>query len=88
MTPIGEYCRIWDPEQHELPELGQLRELDAQLFANGRPHVWDALGLETLAMAFIQPMGPLSGAEPLLELLRRVREGLEKLLKVSVPRMK
>ena len=81
MTPIGEYCRIWNPEQHELPELASLRELDARLFAEGKPHVWDVLHLEPLAMPFAQPPGGAPSAAPLLELLRRMRESLEALLK-------
>ncbi|WP_163997975.1 NAD(P)-binding protein [Pyxidicoccus caerfyrddinensis] len=85
MTPIGEYCRIWDPEQHELPELAPLRELDAKLFAEGRPHVWDVLNLEALARPFAPSLGTPGGAEPLLELLRKVREGLETLLKARAP---
>ena len=88
MTPIGEYCRIWDPEQHELPELAPLRELDAKLFAMGQPHVWDVLRLESLAMPFIPSLGATGGAEPLLELLRKVREGLEAMLKGAAPGMK
>ncbi|QSQ23446.1 NAD(P)-binding protein [Pyxidicoccus parkwayensis] len=80
MTPIGEYCHIWDPEQNELAELAPLRELDAKLYAMNMPHVWDVLRLEPLAMPFIPSPGTPGGMEPLLELLRKVREGLEKLL--------
>jgi len=79
MTPLGEYCRIWDPEQHELPELASLRALDAKLFAAKMPHVWDVLHLEPLAMPLIQPLDPQRGAESLLELLRGLRERLETL---------
>ncbi|WP_163997974.1 NAD(P)-binding protein [Pyxidicoccus caerfyrddinensis] len=77
MTPIGEYCRIWDPEQHELPELGSLRELDAKLFASGLPHVWDVLHLEPLVMPLVPSLASSSGAEALKSFLSRVRESLE-----------
>jgi hypothetical protein len=77
MTPLGEYCRIWDPERHELPELAALRELDAKLLAARMPHVWDVLHLEPLAMPLIQPLDPRGGAGALLELLRGLRERLE-----------
>jgi len=80
MTPIGEYCRIWDPEKHELPELAWLRALDAKLFAAGLPHVWDVLELEPLVLPLLPPLGSPGGAEPLLELLRDVRKRLETLL--------
>ncbi|MFP2929920.1 NAD(P)-binding protein [Pyxidicoccus sp. 3LG] len=88
MTPLGEYCRVWDPEKHELPELGPLRELDAKLFAAGKPHVWDMLHLEPLALPLLQHLDPPRGAESLLELLRQVRSGLEALLKAAAPGMK
>jgi hypothetical protein len=81
MTPIGEYCRIWDPEQSELAELGLLRELDAKLFSMKMPHVWDVLRLEPLALPLLPQPGKPGGLEPLLELLRKLRAGLETLLK-------
>ncbi|MFP2925176.1 NAD(P)-binding protein [Pyxidicoccus sp. 3LG] len=74
MTPIGEYCRIWDPERHELPELAPIRELDAKLFAAGLPHLWDVLRLEPLARPLIPSLDPQGGAKALLELLRTLRE--------------
>jgi hypothetical protein len=77
MTPIGEYCRIWDPEKHELPELASLRELDARLFASGLPHVWDVLELEPLVLPLLPALDSPGGAEPLRELLRDVRERME-----------
>ncbi|WP_205525452.1 NAD(P)-binding protein [Pyxidicoccus trucidator] len=80
LTPIGEYCRIWDPEKHELPELAPLRELDAKLFALGLPHVWDLLHLEPLALPLLAPLDASGdGAEALSSFLARVREALEPL---------
>ncbi|QSQ22431.1 NAD(P)-binding protein [Pyxidicoccus parkwayensis] len=76
MTPIGEYCRIWDPEKHELLELAPLRELDAKLFAAGLPHVWDVLQLEPLLPPLLSPLDPVRGAEALKSFLGRVRESM------------
>ncbi|MFP2929922.1 NAD(P)-binding protein, partial [Pyxidicoccus sp. 3LG] len=77
MTPIGEYCRIWDPEKHELPELVPLRELDAKLFAAGLPHVWDVLHLEPLALPLLSALGTAPGAEALRSFLDKVRAFLK-----------
>jgi len=74
MTPIGEYCRIWNPEEHELAELVPIRELDAKLFAAGLPHLWDLLHLEPLVTALIPPHDPMGGTKALLEFLRTLRE--------------
>ena len=82
MTPLGEYCRIWDPEKHELPELASLRELDAKLFAAGLPHVWDMLGLEPLALPLMSQLESTGGLEALRSLLNSVRTSLEQLLGV------
>ncbi|MFP2929921.1 NAD(P)-binding protein [Pyxidicoccus sp. 3LG] len=79
MTPIGEYCRIWDPEKHELAELAPLRELDSQLFAAGLPHVWDVLRLEPMLLPLLPPNDPLRGIESLKSFLGSVRESLRKL---------
>jgi hypothetical protein len=83
MTPIGEYCRIWDPEKHELPELSSIRNLDAQLFAAGLPHIWDLLHLEPMALPLLSPLDPLNSAEALKAFLTRVRESLDALPKPS-----
>jgi hypothetical protein len=77
MTPIGEYCRIWDPEKHELPELAALRELDAKLFAQGLPHVWDVLELEPQLLPLLPPLDAPGDAGPLREFLRDVCKRLE-----------
>jgi hypothetical protein len=77
MTPLGEYCRIWDPEKHELPELASLRELDAKLFAAGLPHLWDLLHLEPLALPLLSaPAAQEGGAEALKSFLGRVHASL------------
>jgi hypothetical protein len=88
MTPIGEYCRIWDPEKHELAELVPLRELDAKLFAAGLPHVWDVLHLEPLVLPLLSPLDPLRGLESLKSFLGTVRERAEALLKGTIPGVK
>jgi hypothetical protein len=45
-TPHGDYCRIWDPEVNELPDLMFLRQQDALNFEHRLPHLWDMLGVE------------------------------------------
>jgi len=45
-SPLGDYCRIWNPEENELPSAQPGRDLDAERFARGLPHLWDALGIE------------------------------------------
>jgi hypothetical protein len=72
MTPVGEYCRIWNPERYELPELASLRALDAKLFAQGLPHVWDVLELEPQVLPLLPPLDDPGGAGPLREFLRDV----------------
>jgi hypothetical protein len=64
-TPLGDYCRIWNPEMNELPDIQVLREADAYSFSNGLPHPWDLLGVEYLPSLLSQlnpgqpyPMGP------------------------------
>ncbi|QSQ23443.1 NAD(P)-binding protein [Pyxidicoccus parkwayensis] len=85
MTPIGEYCRIWDPEKYELPELMPLRELDAKLYASGLPHVWDVLRLEPVALPLLASLPPSGGDEALKAFLQQVRELLGALLKPLQP---
>ncbi len=45
-SPAGDYCRIWNPEQNELPSLQAERNADALRFALGQPHIYDTLGVE------------------------------------------
>jgi hypothetical protein len=40
---IGDFCKIWDPEQYELPDLDLLKELDEALLHKGLPHLLDIL---------------------------------------------
>ncbi len=47
-TPFGDYCRIWNPERNELPDLELLQRQDERNFLAGRPHPWDLLGFELL----------------------------------------
>ena len=44
----GDYCKIWDPERHELEELEFLRRVDDMLFEAGKPHMFDILGVDEL----------------------------------------
>jgi hypothetical protein len=45
-SPIGDYCRIWNPEENELPSMQQDRDYDALRFSLGLPHIYDSLGVE------------------------------------------
>lgn len=45
----GDYCEIWDIEQHELEELAFFKRVDAMLFRAGKPHMADILQLDRLA---------------------------------------
>lgn len=47
-TPLGDYCRIWNPERNELPDLELLQGQDEQRFLKGQPHPWELLGVEWL----------------------------------------
>jgi OmpA family len=47
--PIGDYCRIWDPEKNELDWAIPLRILDEDLFAKGLPHLLDPAWAAVLA---------------------------------------
>ncbi|RKG77974.1 phytoene dehydrogenase [Corallococcus exercitus] len=59
-TPLGDYCRIWDPEANELPDVMLLREWDAINCNHGLPHPWDLLGVEVLPSM----LSHLSAASP------------------------
>ncbi|RKG54196.1 phytoene dehydrogenase [Corallococcus sp. AB011P] len=59
-TPMGDYCRIWDPEANELPDVMLLRQQDAVNFKMGLPHPWDLLGIEVLPSM----LSHLSAASP------------------------
>ena len=41
----GEYCTIWNPEDHEPVPFERMKSLDERLVACGLPHVFQALGL-------------------------------------------
>ena len=47
--PIGDYCRIWDPEKNELDWAIPLRILDEDLLRQGLPHLLDPAWAAVLA---------------------------------------
>lgn len=63
-TPQGDYCRIWNPEANELPDLMLLRQQDAENFKWELPHPWDLLGVEVLPsiLSHLSALG--AGAPP------------------------
>lgn len=68
-TPLGDYCRIWNPERNELPDLELLQRQDEQNFRRGQPHPWELLGVEWLPslLSGLPVVG--QGVERLTELL-------------------
>lgn len=44
----GDLCRVWSPEDHELPDANRLKELDKKLWDEGAPHAMDILGVDAL----------------------------------------
>lgn len=57
----GDRCRIWNPEEHELPDLQFLKDLDALLVRDGLPHFVEILGLDEVPDALL-PTAPLTVA--------------------------
>ncbi len=49
----SEPCSIWDPEDHEIPDLQWLKELDEQLFERHQPHFVDILGWERVPVRLL-----------------------------------
>jgi hypothetical protein len=88
-TPLGDYCRIWDPEDNELPDLMLLRRQDAFNFAHHLPHPWDMLGVEVLPSIISQLWGGWSPASPAsttpLDLFTQVEALLRELGKQAGP---
>ncbi|EAU66249.1 NAD(P)-binding protein [Stigmatella aurantiaca] len=56
-TPWGDYCRIWNPEINELPDLELLQQQDEKNFHQGLPHPMDMMGAEVLPSIFSQVPG-------------------------------
>jgi len=57
----GDYCKIFDPERHELEGLEFLKRVDAMLAKEGMPHMFDILGVEGW-LDHLQPnIDPLEG---------------------------
>jgi hypothetical protein len=66
-SPQGDYCRIWDPEQNELPDFELLQQQDDENFQRGRPHPMDALGLEVLPSLLSKTSGMGEAFDQLLK---------------------
>lgn len=60
-TPLGDYCKIWDPEHGELPELVWAKQYDEQCFDRGLPHPWDILGIERIP-SLVSKLSATAGA--------------------------
>ena len=59
--PAGDYCKIWDPEHKELPELAPAKQYDAWCLDRNLPHPWDILGIERIP-SLISKLGATPGA--------------------------
>jgi hypothetical protein len=64
--PIGDYCRIWDPEKNELDSAIPLRILDEDLFKQGLPHLLDP------AWAAVLAADPIGTPSKLAEIISRL----------------
>ncbi len=49
----GDRCKIWNPEEMELPDFVDLREIDRQLFVDGYPHLVEILGIDAIPEALL-----------------------------------
>jgi hypothetical protein len=84
-SPLGEHCRIWDPEEHEHPAFEPLKKLDETLFQLGLGHPLDVLGPASLAslrglvpaLDGEAPAGEPGGARTLYAALSRVRRAMD-----------
>ncbi|WP_437604578.1 NAD(P)-binding protein [Sorangium sp. So ce834] len=45
----GDYCDIWDIEEHELDDLAFFKRVDEMLFRAGKPHIADILQFDKIA---------------------------------------
>lgn len=48
-TLMGDFCRVWDPEENEIEDLAPLKRLDERLYEKKLPHMAEILQLERLA---------------------------------------
>ena len=55
----GDYCKVWDPERHELDDLDFFKRTDALLVAAGKPHMFDILGIEELLDRLLPDQDPI-----------------------------
>ncbi|HZR80791.1 MAG TPA: FAD-dependent oxidoreductase [Candidatus Binatia bacterium] len=58
-----EMCEVYDPEQHEPPDLRRLVQLDEKLFEYGLPHFIDILDLTSVPRALLRPDPDLSALD-------------------------
>lgn len=59
-TFAGDYCRIWDPEENELPDFLPLKRLDKALMDRNIPHFLDVLGVRKRVDAMPTREDPMS----------------------------
>ncbi|MCA9527276.1 MAG: hypothetical protein KC549_13385, partial [Myxococcales bacterium] len=72
LAVAGDYCDIWDPEQHELDDLAFFKRVDALLFEMGKPHLSEILGLDELADRLHPALGdPAALLSGLIDTVRR-----------------
>lgn len=54
-SPRGELARIFNPEDHEPPDLCDLKTIDEQLYERGLPHLVEILNLDEVPDSLLQP---------------------------------
>ena len=89
-TPLGDYCMIWDMEDHEIPDLRAARAIDEALFNAGLPHPWELLGIDRLTevtswLNRVTPSAdaPKPPADPAAALRAGALQGLRALAEVT-----
>ncbi|WP_437801030.1 hypothetical protein [Sorangium sp. So ce693] len=63
---VTDLCEVWNPEDHEIPELAQMKRYDAWCFARKLAPPWDLVNIEALPMlmSWAPGLAPGSAARP------------------------
>lgn len=78
-SPLGDYCNVWNIEQHEIPDFEFAKQIDRWLFERGLPHLWESTGLDQLVSVSSKLGGsiPSWSPESWMEMLERITEGYD-----------
>jgi hypothetical protein len=66
MLQVKDLCEVWNPEDHEIPELARLKRYDEWCFARKLAPPWDLVNIEALPMlmSWASSLAPGSAARP------------------------